>query len=53
MSFMKRVFAPRAVALALVFVVFGAAGVASAQTRGYVTNQDTDTVSVIDTASTR
>ena len=39
--------AMRVVALALFLVVFGA-GAALAQTRGYVTNSDDDTVSVID-----
>ena len=42
--------AMRVVALALFLVVFGASA-ALAQTRGYVTNSDDDTVSVIDVAT--
>jgi len=40
----------RVVTLALFLAVFGA-GAALAQTRGYVTNSDDDTVSVIDPAN--
>jgi YVTN family beta-propeller protein len=50
MSISKWSFAPRAVALALVFVVFGAAN-ALAQTFAYVTNQGGNTVSVINTGT--